>query len=181
MQCKGYKATVHVWTWNSRNSPFLLRDSCRKAVKLVQRDSYKVCKPVYRPNLIMNSACCLTAPYAVTSTILPRPRKPHFCLMALNIIKGRKWSLEAFKDHGKISKLGNSASSAKWKSIWESKGEWCRTFPGSQVQNERQHYGGVRLLLWKETPGACKSQTSLKRDSLGLLSFLNFNVATCDF
>lgn len=82
----------------------MLRESCKKAVKLVQQDSVVVHKPVYQPNLIRKAACCLTAAYAVTVTILPPPCKPHFCVMALYIIKGRKWSLEAFEDHRKINK-----------------------------------------------------------------------------
>lgn len=70
----------------------------------VFHNSHVVGKPVYWPNLIMNASCQSIAPYAVRATILPPPSKLHFCLMALYIIKGRKWSLEAFKDHRKINK-----------------------------------------------------------------------------
>lgn len=67
-------------------------------------NSHVVGKPVHWPNLIINTPCSLIAPYAVTATILPPACKLHFSLMALYIIKGRKWSLEAFKDHRKINK-----------------------------------------------------------------------------
>ena len=62
-------------------------------------------KPVYQPNLIMSAASCLLVPGAVTATSLHSACRPYFCLMALYIIKGRKWSLEAFKEHRKISKI----------------------------------------------------------------------------
>lgn len=59
---------------------------------------------LFTSQILLNTACCLRAPYAVTVTVLPPPRQPHCCLMALCILKCRKWSLDAFKDCRKINK-----------------------------------------------------------------------------